>query len=162
VDLAAQVHPRVLEQALAEAQRTGLVDLDEVATALEQNPRARGAPVLRRLLERGEALAFTRSGAEERFLELIGRGGLPAPETNVQVGGMEVDFLWRAERLVVEVDGFAYHSSRKSFEEDRRRDAALAGLGLRTVRVTWRQISREPLPVLVRVAQILAAARSGP
>ena len=41
------------------------------------------------------------------------------------VGGHEVDMLWREQRLVVEVDGFAYHSGRAAFERDRRRDAAL-------------------------------------
>jgi very-short-patch-repair endonuclease len=32
---------------------------------------------------------------------------------------------WPQERLVVEVDGFAYHSSRAAFERDRARDARL-------------------------------------
>jgi hypothetical protein len=134
VDLAAWVRPQMLEQAIAEAERSGLAELDDVAAVLERGSRARGAPLLRRLIMGGRP-AFTRSAAEERFLALIRKGGLPSPETNVPVGGTEVDFLWRSERVVVEVDGFAYHSSRRAFESDRRRDARLASLGLRIVRL---------------------------
>ena len=77
----------------------------------------------------------------------------------MRLGPYEVDFLWREQRLVVEVDGFAYHSDRAAFERDRRRDADLAALGYTVVRVTWRQLVDEPAAVVARVAQALA--RSG-
>lgn len=83
---------------------------------------------------------------------------LPQPEVNVRVGAYEVDFLWRDERLVVEVDGFAFHSSQRDFERDRRRDAELAARGLTVIRVTWRQIVDEPEAMLVRIARALARA----
>jgi very-short-patch-repair endonuclease len=66
-----------------------------------------------------------------------------------------VGFLWRLQRLVVEVDGFAFHSSPGQFERDRRKDSRLAAAGLRAVRVTWRQLTSEPEAVLVRLAQAL-------
>lgn len=75
---------------------------------------------------------------------------------NVVVSGYEVDFFWRAERFVVEIDGFAFHSSQRRFESDRRRDAVLAASGVRIIRVTWPQIVREPEALLVRLAQALA------
>lgn len=160
VDLAASLTPRALEQALAEAERRQLTDLEDVMAVLERGSRVRGAPLLRRLIRsRGVGLAFTRSAAEERLLALVRKGGLPAPETNARIRGHEVDFFWRSERVVVEVDGFEFHSSRQSFESDRRRDIRLAATGLRTVRVTWRQLTEEPDAVLVRLAQILAFAR---
>ena len=77
------------------------------------------------------------------------------PESNVSVGDYEVDFYWRRERLIVEVDGFAFHSSQRKFESDRRRDAGLTARGLRIMRVTWRQLVDEPEAVLVRLAQSL-------
>src|SRR5690606_40329843 len=116
-----------------------------------------GAPLLRALLEREGGPAFARSEAEERFLALVRKARLPGPELNVRIAGEEVDFLWRRERLVVEVDGFEFHSSRDSFENDRRRDADLFGLGLRVVRVTWRHITKEPEATLVRVTRALVA-----
>jgi very-short-patch-repair endonuclease len=87
------------------------------------------------------------------------QGQLPGPEVNAGLQGYEVDFFWRTERLVVEIDGFAFHSSRRSFESDRRRDATLAAAGVRVMRVTWRQLDSEPQALLVRLAQALV--RSG-
>ena len=57
------------------------------------------------------------------------RAGLPRPQTNVRLAGHEVDAVWRAQRLVVEVDGHAFHGSRAAFERDRRRDADLLAAG---------------------------------
>ena len=102
--------------------------------------------------------ALTRSEAEERLLALVRAAGLPPTETNSRVGHHEVDFLWRAARLVVEVDGYAFHASRASFERDRLRDAELQAVGLRVMRVTWRQIVDEPLALVSRLAQALVAA----
>jgi very-short-patch-repair endonuclease len=92
------------------------------------------------------------------MLALIRRAGLPLPETNVRIGPHEVDFLWRDQSVVLEVDGFRYHSSRAAFERDRLRDAELAARGLRVVRVTWRQIVDAPEAVAARLAAVLAIA----
>ena len=62
-----------------------------------------------------------------------------------------MDFLWRAERLIVEVDGYAFHGGRAAFERDRERDAELQAEGLRVMRVTWRQLVAEPKAVVVRL-----------
>ena len=51
-----------------------------------------------------------------------------------------MDFLWPAQRLIVELDGYASHGTRASFERDRARDRLLAVSGYRTVRVTWSQL----------------------
>jgi very-short-patch-repair endonuclease len=90
----------------------------------------------------------------------VDRARLPAPAVNLTVAGHEVDFFWRVERLVVEVDGFAFHRTRSSFEEDRLRDAELLAAGFSVQRVTWRQLVREPEAVVARLAQALA--RTGP
>jgi very-short-patch-repair endonuclease len=59
---------------------------------------------------------------------------------NARVGRHEVDFLWRARRVVVETDGFRHHGSREAFERDRARDAELQSRGYRVLRVTHRQL----------------------
>jgi very-short-patch-repair endonuclease len=87
----------------------------------------------------------------------VRQAGLPAAETNVRLGAYEVDFLWRERRLVVEVDGYAFHSSRAAFERDRLRDAELQAQGLRVMRVTWRQIAHRPDEAIQRVLRALAA-----
>ena len=81
-----------------------------------------------------------------------------APETNVRVGDYEVDFVWRREGVVVEVDGYTVHTMRRKFENDRRRDALLVARGVRVMRVTWQQLSDEPEAMLVRLEQTLIRA----
>ncbi|MGI8595323.1 MAG: endonuclease domain-containing protein [Solirubrobacteraceae bacterium] len=93
-------------------------------------------------------------------LSLVAKAQLPAPETNVRIGPHEVDALWREHHLVVEIDGFAYHSTRAAFERDRARDAELQARGLRVMRVTWRQLVGESEAVVARAARALAATES--
>jgi len=155
LDLAGVLRPRELEQALAAAERLGLTNQEEVGSLAARHRGHRAAAVLRSVLGQAGGPALTRSEAEERLLALVRRAQLPAPATNARIGGVEVDFLWRTERLVVEVDGFAYHSSGHRFEQDRRRDARLAAAGLRVVRITWHQLESEPEAVLARLAQTL-------
>jgi very-short-patch-repair endonuclease/predicted transcriptional regulator of viral defense system len=158
LDLAGCCTERAAEQALAHALRQRLVSTSALRRLLERHPTRRGARLLRALLLAAGGPALTRSQAEELLLALVRRGGLPPPEVNARIAGMEVDFLWRAARLVVEVDGYAYHSSARAFEQDRKRDATLLGLGYRVLRVTWRQLRDEPDAVLVRLIQLLAPA----
>jgi very-short-patch-repair endonuclease len=158
LDLSTCVGPRRLEQALAQAERRQLVTLEELRALVHRRPGRAGTPALRDLLQHHGSPALTRSEAEERFLALIRRGKLPTPEANVLLGGHELDFLWRSEGIAVEVDGFAFHSSRSQFERDRRRDAELLAGGIQVIRVTWRQIETEPYAVLACLAQALARA----
>ncbi|NIQ52897.1 MAG: DUF559 domain-containing protein [Gammaproteobacteria bacterium] len=158
LDLAGAVDRRDLERALARADRQGLAGRKKILALLARHPRRPGAGALRACLRADISPALTRSRAEEEFLDLAGRAQFRAPEANVVIEGHEVDFLWRAERLVVEVDGFAYHGSRRTFERDRRRDAVLAARGYHVMRVTWRQLGTEPEAVVARLAQALARA----
>ncbi len=155
VDVASATRERELERAVAEAFARRRTSRSQVLALLRRHASRPGVGRLRALLDVGQP-AFTRSEAEERFLALIRKAQLSMPEVNVRVGNYEVDFLWRNERLVTEIDGFAYHSSTARFENDRRRDAVLAAAGVRVLRVTWRQLMKEPEAVLVRLAQALA------
>jgi very-short-patch-repair endonuclease len=75
------------------------------------------------------------------LLEICRRDGLPAPQTNSIVEGLEVDFHFERHRLVVETDGRRYHRTRRAFDRDRERDAALTRAGLRVLRLTDRQLA---------------------
>jgi very-short-patch-repair endonuclease len=75
---------------------------------------------------------------------------------NARVNGYEVDFLWRPQRVIVEIDGYAFHSSHSAFERDRAKGAALAAAGFVVIRVTWLQMEREPYVVVANLAQALA------
>jgi len=162
LDLAATLPLRELERAVAEAERANLFDHRDLACLAGRYAGRPGAPKLRRLLARDAPPAFTRWEAEERLLALVRKAQLPAPEMNVRVADHEVDFFWRRERLVVEVDGFAFHATSRNFEQDRLRDARLAAIGVHVVRVTWRQLTREPEATLVRLALTLGRSNAGP
>lgn len=155
LDLALVASPRELERALADAEREGRVSRAELLSLLSRRPRHRGARGLWALIGDGSPAAMTRSEAEERLLLLIRKARLRPPETNIRVEGYEVDFFWRIERLVVEVDGFAFHSSTRAFELDRRRDAALTVAGFRVTLLTWPRIVNEPEATLALLARAL-------
>lgn len=155
LDLASVVTTRELERALAQADRKNATAIRSLHALLIRHPRHYGCHRLRALLEAGPAPSFTRSVAEERLLALIRVAKIRLPETNARIAGYEVDFFWKTERLIVEVDGLAFHGSNRSFEWDRRRDAVLVAGGFRVVRVTWHQIEGEPQALLVRLAQAL-------
>lgn len=93
---------------------------------------------------------------ERQLLGLTSRAGLPRPEVNARVNGHEVDFLWRAERLILECDCWTHHGDRSAFERDRRRDQRHVAHGHRGIRITYRQLAEEPLRVIGLVAQALA------
>jgi very-short-patch-repair endonuclease len=157
LDLAAVLPPYLLERAIAEAQVRRLARRRELVDQLERNRGRRGSRVLRRVLDLDGGPALTRSEAERRLVKLIRAAELPMPEVNARVGRYEVDFLWPQHKLIVEVDGFAFHSPRASFERDRARDATLAASGYTVLRVTWRQLVQTPETVIARVAAALAA-----
>jgi very-short-patch-repair endonuclease len=88
------------------------------------------------------------------MLALCDRHGLPRPLVNAWVEGLEVDFYWPAQRLVVEADSYQFHRSRAAFERDRERDAILARAGHRALRFTHRQIKREPAVVALTITKV--------
>lgn len=156
LEIAPSLADRALERAFDEVVVRRLATLREVRDLLARHPRRPGSARLAALADAARSTTMTRSQAEERMLALVRRGGLPEPEVNAKLGRYEVDFLWRDERVVVEVDGYAFHGSRAAFERDRHRDAALQAAGYAVIRVTWRQLVHEPEAVLVRIATVLA------
>ena len=142
-DLAPLVPQHDLDRAVEEALIRGLATADDLGTRPALRTASRTEPRL------------TRSEAERRMLRLIRAARLPTPATNLRVAGWEVDVVWPRHRLVVEVDGYAYHGNRAAFERDRRKDAALVAAGYRVVRITWRQIVDEPHTVVALLARLL-------
>ncbi len=144
----------LVEQATAEAERQSLIPPPRAPLSHGPGPGRQGAGALKTVLSEGPA--FTRSEAERRLLELIRRADLPRPHTNTRVEGLEFDFLWLDHRLVVEVDGYAFHSSKIAFQRDRDRDARLQGAGFRIMGLTWHDVTHEPHRLVARLAAALA------
>jgi very-short-patch-repair endonuclease len=151
-DLAATEPRRAVEQAFQEALYRRIVTVGALAAVLKREPRRKGAPVIRALLEDP---GMTRSERERALVRLLAQAQLPKPLTNVRVHGYLVDAYWPDHGLVLEFDGWQAHGHRRAFEADRKRDQVLASHGLRVIRITDRQLTHEPVAVAARIAMAL-------
>jgi very-short-patch-repair endonuclease len=70
-----------------------------------------------------------------------------------------VDAVFPRERLIVELDGWETHRDRRSFENDRERDAATLAAGYATVRVTWDRFHDAAVREAGRLHEILRLRR---
>jgi very-short-patch-repair endonuclease len=158
LDIASTLDARELERAFDRGLKGRVLTRHAVAVTLQRAPRRAGGRHLAGLVDAElRAWTETRSEREERFLTLLRAGGLPEPELNVRVGRYTVDALWRQLKFVVEIDGYEYHSTRRSFESDHERDLDLEAGGFRVTRFTAEQVKNKPEAVLVRLTQQLVA-----
>jgi very-short-patch-repair endonuclease len=151
-DLAATEPENDVEHAFQEALYRKLVVPPALAEIISREPRRKGAPVIRGLIEDPR---MTRSEKERRLLRLIDAAQLPRPVTNVRVHGYLIDVYWPAERLAVEFDGQRAHGHLLAFDANRKRDQVLLSHGVRVMRVTDRHLGGEPVAVAARIAQAL-------
>jgi very-short-patch-repair endonuclease len=132
--------------------------LDDLRRVLPDHKFAgalREAEFLRLPIGHRQGVDRARTDLEAMFMALCRRHRLPQPEVNVKVDRFEVDFLWRRDRLIVEVDGWESHRTRSAFEEDRKRDARLKELGYEVLRFTWRQMEEEARRVAATIRKLL-------
>jgi hypothetical protein len=164
-DIAPRLDRRQLERAVVEAERSGRLRWGELERVIAEGRGRPGISLLRSVAADSDPRAAeTRSTAEVDFLALCREGGLPPPAVNVLVGGFLVDFLWAAERVIVELDGYRYHSDPLAHERDHRRTAELSLAGYRVERVTPRMLEDGPEQVILLVRRALSrsASRIGP
>lgn len=142
-----------VHDAAREADRLKLPWTGELAVVCEHGRGRRALRPARRLLADLPPPDEGRSPLELRFVRFCRIYGIPLPAQNVTVLGREVDGLWAAAKLIVELDSWEYHGHRAAFEEDRARDPQMLLAGYRTIRVTHRRLDRD--------ADILAAEIRG-
>jgi hypothetical protein len=145
-----------LRKAAEAADRRNLLRLRELESVCERGRGRRALRPVRRLLIELGAPAEGRSPLEIRFAEFLRAHSIPAPAQNVLVFGHEVDALWPAAKLVVELDSWEHHGHRAAFERDRARDPKLLLAGYRTIRVTHRRLDEEPEQLAAEIRALLA------
>jgi hypothetical protein len=154
VDLADVVTATRLERAFADAERLGILNINDVRPI----PGRRGLAVD---LVPGE----TKSELERRFARFLLDHGFPRPVFNTLAEGIEVDAFWREQRVIVEIDSWEYHGkARKPFEDDRDKSNRLQLADYRVIRVTSRMLDR-PAELALQLQTLLsrpAASASGP
>jgi predicted transcriptional regulator of viral defense system len=141
LDLAATGSRRALRKALANADYKHLLNLKAVQMVLGHG-QAGSTRLRQALVEHEPRLARTKSHLEVAFLELCEAGGLPLPEVNQRLAGWEVDALFRAERIAVELDGHGNHRSPAQIRRDRRKEHALRSAGFLPLRYSDEQLEQ--------------------
>jgi hypothetical protein len=155
LDVATTLNGRRLEQVFDRAET--MIDFGALQRRLEAHPHQPGSASLRAVLSiYTVGGASTRSELEEAFLRLCDDHGLPRPDVNTVIEGMEVDFVWRDARLVVEVDGYGFHKSRRQFGTDRERDVRLTLAGWHVLRFAEEHVTHRPAWVAAAVRERLA------
>ncbi|SEJ09628.1 DUF559 domain-containing protein [Demequina mangrovi] len=132
---------------LYEALWRGICTTDAIDRAAAARHRVAQRQVLARILR--DFRAGATSPTEVMAKRDVFRGAAFADlewQVDLDVRGRRrhADALHRAARVVIELDGDAYHSTREQREADRERDADLAHAGWQTVRLGFRDLRDRP------------------
>ncbi|WP_433787029.1 DUF559 domain-containing protein [Actinomycetospora sp. CA-101289] len=139
------------------------VDLAALHRAHARRPGRHGAALAARLLALADGAA--RSEAERRAHRLVRRAGLTGWRANAEIilpgfGRVLGDLVFEAERVVVEIDGWAYHRDLRAFLRDGPRQSALAAAGWVVLRTHWYELHEDP-DGFVRALRRCLAGRAG-
>lgn len=130
---------------------------------LERQPRTPGAGEMRRLfrlLALGVHSELEAWGHENVFVDSRFPAARCQVPTRLPTGRMVyLDRYYEDELVDVELDGAAYHGKPGQRERDIRRDAAVAVLGIQTVRFSHPRLFREPEDCREELLSILATRR---
>lgn len=145
------------------ACRTGLVLESDLVRAVARGSATRGITGLRRLT------GLIAAGCESEleiwgYLSVFDIPGLRHADRQrwIEVGcqRFRTDMAYEEERLVVELDGRAYHASAQQWERDIARDLALARLGWQTVRLSHHRLTSDVDGCRRDLLEVLASRRS--
>jgi very-short-patch-repair endonuclease len=160
VDLAKYLSLDALARACHEAGVRYGTTPKAVEAVLARRPTSPGAKKLRKVIH-GD-VHVTLSKLEAHFLELLRNADLPLPVTNRPAGSHRVDCRWPEHRLTVELDGYRFHNSRHSWEQDRHREREARARGDDFRRYTYGDVFDQPRLVLDEVGAFFSAATAPP
>ena len=153
LDLAAVADTEVVRRAVRTAQGKRRVHVRQLIEVVERLGPRRGSRKLASLIAAGPAP--TRSVLEDIVLELLLDAGFAHPDVNkpLVIAGrrMVPDFRWPEQRLILEVDGRAWHDGPVARREDAERQAFLEAHGERVLRATWEQAVARRAETVARV-----------
>jgi Transcriptional regulator, AbiEi antitoxin/Protein of unknown function (DUF559) len=150
---------RQLTRRVNNALLTPFLTRSQLADVCARFPTHPGATLLKPFADHTDGP--TRSPQEDDFPTFCERSGLPRPDMNARIAGHEVDAVFVAERLIVELDGWEFHRTRDAFEDDRNRDADTLAAGFATLRITYDRFHHQPDLEAERLREILRARAPG-
>ncbi|MGO4446907.1 DUF559 domain-containing protein [Mycobacterium sp. 2YAF39] len=130
-------------------------ELRDLWRAHLRNKGRYGSPAARRLLQ--AAAGGARSQAERLLVKLLHDARITGWQANHRVGGYKIDVAFAAQRVAIEVDGWAYHSAAADFQIDRERQNSIALLGWQVLRFTWLDLTEHPDRVLNVIRTAISA-----
>jgi very-short-patch-repair endonuclease len=164
IDVAAVVPVSDLERMLVTADSLRILNRRRLVELIEERRGARGIRALRSLVASDPAVV--RSDVEYLALRLCRRSQLPEPTVNQRIvadgRAFIVDFCWPELRVIVEIDGYAFHGGRERANADRDRDQTLSLAGWTVHRFTADQVKGDPEKWVSRVGALLRIDRVGP
>ena len=158
LDCAPRLDDRTRTRAVNDARLSTYLQPGDLPELLARCPTHPGAKLLKPFTTTRRNP--TRSEFEDAFLDFFERFNLPEPRVNTKVAGFEVDAFFEAEKLIVELDGYEFHSDKGAFRRDRDRDADALVARLETVRITWDGLMDTPHKEAARLHAILQARRA--
>ncbi|MGI8517602.1 MAG: DUF559 domain-containing protein [Acidimicrobiia bacterium] len=151
---------------LDEAVRLGLTTDQEVAAVVHRvgrKGRNGVGPIRLVLMTRLGWAGLTESQIESECVRILQAAGVDLPDPQITIRRKDgkviarVDFVFREVMLVIQIDGWAYHSDRRSFRSDRRSQNAMVLQGYRVLRFTAFDVMAAPEYVVAQVVAALAA-----
>jgi hypothetical protein len=148
LDFAATAPFDLVQFALSNADYHDVLDVEEINAVLGQ-----GRPGSKRLRAALDAhipeLAETVSELEQALVRLLASApDIPMPTINRRAREGRVDAYWKAQRLIVEVDGVKGHRSPHQVNRDHTRDLNHRTDGIDTRRYSHHLVTRTPAAVL--------------
>ena len=159
VDFAVEASPVDVRFAFLEACRLGLFTRRDDAYCFRRVSGRRGARKLIPLLALWvPELGRIRSVLEGMFLlAWVVRNRKRMPLVNHRLCGYEVDCHWPEQRLVVELDGGAFHGDPLARARDVSKDRVLRAAGFRVFRFDYDPVEDSPELVVEQVSRALDA-----
>lgn len=161
LEIAAILPRHGLGDAVGEGIGGRLVNRAQIEATLARNRGRRGSARLAEVSGDEDAMTITRSRAEKAFLKLMRESGLPMPQANQRLGRYVPDFMWRQQRLIVEIDSYTFHGGPNGFDSDHDKDLVYREAGFDVLRPTRSHVINEPMRILVLVAQGLTRSTTG-
>lgn len=156
LDVAAGTDSKRLERMFVQAYKRDDFSWPRLARIITRRRGCKGVGKLRRIaLEVDPQALETKSPPEVDFLALWRQVDNLEPSVNVLVEGHLVDFLWPAQKVIVETDSWSYHGDPLAFEKDRQRDVELIAAGYDVHRTTAKMLERDPERFLQNVRRAL-------
>jgi len=156
LDLAGRTDPKRLERIFVQTYKSGKLDWQRLARITTRRRGCKGVGKLRQIaLEVSPETLETKGVSEVDFLALWREVSALTPAVNVLVEGHLVDFLWSAQKVIVETDSWSHHGDRPTFEDDHQRDVDLIAAGYQVHRTTYKMLERNPGPFLRNVLRAL-------